>query len=101
MSTIAASKKRYYDSLICKSTNKTKMEWNIVKSVTNKRINPNKIVTMNINNYPTNNTVTIINAFSSFFTLLLKILSTNLYIVTTLLTHYYISILTLQNELHH
>ena len=67
MSTIAASKKRYYDSLICKSTNKTKTVWNIVKTVANKRINPNKIVTMNINNCPTNNPVTIVNIFNSFF----------------------------------
>ena len=35
MSTIAASKKRFFDSLISESNNKIKTVWNIVKTVTN------------------------------------------------------------------
>ena len=51
-STIIDAKKKYYDNLILKSNNRTKMTWNIVKTITNNNKNTNKIVVMNINNYP-------------------------------------------------
>ena len=43
------------------------MTWNIVKTITNNKKNTNKICAININNYPNNNPVTIVNAFSTHF----------------------------------
>ena len=65
--TIIAAKKKYYDGLILKSNNRTKMTLNIVKTITNNNKNTNKIVAMNINNCPNNNPVTITNAFNTDF----------------------------------
>jgi len=67
-SIITAAKKKYYDEQILNSNNKTKTTWNIVKSVTNNSRNPNKIVSMNIDNHPGSNPVTIANAFNTYFT---------------------------------
>ena len=67
MSTIAASKKRSFDGLISESNNKIKTVWNIVKTVTNKRSKHNKIFSININDHPNNNPLTIANAFNNFF----------------------------------
>jgi hypothetical protein len=41
--------------------------WNIVKTVTNNRRNSNKIVSMNIDNQPNSNPITIANAFNTYF----------------------------------
>ena len=66
-SIIIASKKKYYDELILNSNNKTKTTWNIAKTVTNNSRNSNKIVSMNIDNHPNSNPVTIANAFNTYF----------------------------------
>ena len=58
-SIITAAKKKYYDEQILNSNNETKTTWNIVKTVTNNSRNPNKIVSMNIDNHPSSNPVTI------------------------------------------
>jgi len=49
-SVIRAAKKMYYDSLIQKSTNKVKMTWDIVKSLTNNKTIINKTNTRDFNN---------------------------------------------------
>jgi hypothetical protein len=62
------------------------MTWNIVKTVTNNRNNPNKIVSMIINYHPNSNPVTIANAFNACFSSVAE----NLQKITTLIirTHY-------------
>lgn len=66
-STIEVSKRKYYDNLISKSTNKTKTIWNLVKTITNKSKIRNTIASMNINNHSINDPDTITNSFNSFF----------------------------------
>jgi len=66
-SIIIATKKKYYDERILNSNNKTKATWNIVKTITNTRKNSNKIVSMNIDNQPNSNPITIANAFNNHF----------------------------------
>jgi hypothetical protein len=65
--TIIAAKKKYYDEQILNSSNRTKTTWNIVKTVTNNNRNSNKIVSMNIDNHPNSNPVTITNTFITYF----------------------------------
>ena len=55
-------KKKYYDSLIQKSTNKVKMTWDIVKSLTN-----NKTIINKTNTRDYNNTQKTANAFNQYF----------------------------------
>ena len=66
-STIELSKKKHFDDLILNSCNKTKTVWNIVKTVTNKRNNHNKIVSMKINNNLTNDPELIGDNLNKFF----------------------------------
>ena len=68
-STIETSKKNYYNKLISQSSNKTKTTWNIVKTITNKRNNQNRIASMNINNHLIHDPNIIANSFNSFFSL--------------------------------
>jgi hypothetical protein len=66
-STIEASKRKYYTKLISKSSNKTETTWNIVKTITNKRNNQNKIASININKHLIPDPDIIANSFNSFF----------------------------------
>jgi len=66
-STIVAAKKKHYDELAQKSNNRTKMTWNIVKTITNNSGKSNKLITLNTNNYPNNDPITITNAFNTYF----------------------------------
>jgi hypothetical protein len=75
--TIIAAKKKYYDEQILNSSNKTKTTWNIVKTITNNNRNSNKIVSMNIDNHPNSNPVTIANAFNTISLRLQENLSKN------------------------
>jgi len=47
-SIIKTSKRKYYDYIISNSTNKTKSTWDIVRKLTNKRRNNNKITSIKI-----------------------------------------------------
>ena len=53
-SVIITAKKKYFDGLILKSTNRSRTTWNIVKTVTNK-LPISNMLTMNINNKLTTN----------------------------------------------
>ncbi len=64
---ITAYKRKYYDTLISKLSNKTKTMWKIIKTIRNKRNNQNKIVAININDQLTNNPDIIANSFNTFF----------------------------------
>ena len=66
-SVIIAAKKKYYDEQILNSNNKAKTTWNIVKTVTNNNRKSDNMISMNIDNYPTSNPVTIANAFNTYF----------------------------------
>ena len=66
-STIEISKKKYFDSLIHKSNNKTKMVWHLVKTTTNKNNSNNKITSLSINGNLIDDPVTITNSFNLFF----------------------------------
>ena len=67
ITTINAAKRKYYDEIIEKSTNKNKSVWNIIKKLTNKRNTTNKITAMNVNNNIINDPTIIANAFNNFF----------------------------------
>ena len=62
-----SAKKYYYNNLITKSNNKPKTTWNIVKTITKIKKTANNITIMSVNNKPTNNPLTIVNAFNSYF----------------------------------
>ena len=64
---ITAYKRKYYDTLISKLSNKTKTTWKIIKTITNKRNNQNKIVAINIKDQLSNNPDIIANSFNAFF----------------------------------
>ena len=66
-STTEISKKKYFDSLIHKSNNKTKMVWHLVKTTTNNKNSNNKITSMSINGNLIDDPVTIANSFNLFF----------------------------------
>ena len=66
-SVIITAKKKYFDGLILKSTNRSKTTWNLVKTVTNNRIPSNNKQTMNINNKLTTNPTIIATAFNAYF----------------------------------
>jgi hypothetical protein len=61
------AKKEHFDTLILKSTNRSRTTWNIVKTVTNNRITTSNTQTMNINNKLTTNPSIIANAFNTYF----------------------------------
>jgi len=61
-SVIRDAKKLYYDSLIKKSTNKVKVTWYIVKTLTHDNHNAKKSITRDINN-----TQKIAEAFNQYF----------------------------------
>jgi hypothetical protein len=69
---IMAAKKLYYNKLLLKSNNKTKTVcktktvWNIVKSITDNGDSSN-IFSMNIEDKISSNSLTIANAFNSYF----------------------------------
>jgi hypothetical protein len=60
------AKKLYYNKLLLKSNNKTKTVWNIVKSITNNRDSSN-VFSTNIEDKVSSNSLTIANAFNSYF----------------------------------
>jgi hypothetical protein len=60
------AKKLYYNKLLLKSNDKTKTVWNIVKSSTNNGDSSN-IFSMNIEDKVSSNSLTIANAFNSYF----------------------------------
>jgi hypothetical protein len=60
---------KHYDNLISKSINKTKIIWNIVKTIMNRRNSQNKKASMNINNHLINDPDITANSFNSFFSL--------------------------------
>jgi len=66
-STIAAAKKRYFNDKIINSTNTSKTTWNIIKTVTNKRITTDSATSININNNLITNPITIADAFNTYF----------------------------------
>ena len=66
-SIIKVSKRKYYDYIISNSTNKTKSTWDIVRKLTNKRRNNNKITSIKIKDKLINDTGIIANSFNSYF----------------------------------
>ena len=77
-STIAATKKRYFNDLILKSTNTLKTTWNIVRTATNKQTATNNATTINASNTPVTNPVTIADAFNDYFSSVAEYLVKNL-----------------------
>ena len=78
---ITACKKKYYDTLISKSSNKTKTMWKIVKSITNKRNNQNKIVAININDQLISNPEIIANCFNSYYSCIAENITKNVLVL--------------------
>ena len=66
-SVISTAKKMHFDKMILNSTNKPKTTWNIVKTISNRVTTPNNFAAIKINDIPTNNPFTIVNAFNSYF----------------------------------
>ena len=64
---ITAKKKLYYNKLILKSSNRTNTTWNIVKTITNKRMTPNNIEEMNVNNTLTSNPLQLLMLLTLIF----------------------------------
>ena len=93
-STIEVSKRKYYDNLISKSTNKTKTIWNLVKTITNKSKIRNTIASMNTNNHSINDPDTILILSTPSLHLLLKIFFMNSQVITSHRTLYETSTLT-------
>jgi hypothetical protein len=60
------AKKLYYNKRLLKSNNKAKTIWNIVKSITNNGDSSN-VFSMNIEDKVSSNSLTIANAFNSYF----------------------------------
>ena len=67
MFTIQLSKKKHFDNLIINSTNKTKITWNTVKTLTNMRNNHEKIDSMKINSKLIKDPDVIAQSFNQLF----------------------------------
>ncbi len=61
-------KKKYFDGLILKFSNKSKTTWNIVKTIVHKKSTPGNPATMDINNNLDSNPLNTANAFNTYFT---------------------------------
>ena len=61
-----------------KSTNALKTTWNTVRTATNKQTTTNIAATINVNNTPVTNSVTIADAFNDYFSSVAEYLVKNL-----------------------
>ena len=58
---------QYFNDKIINSTNTSKTTWNIIKTVTNKRITTDTVTSVNNNNNLITNPITIADAFNTYF----------------------------------
>ena len=64
---IKLAKKRYYNSILNSSNNKTKTAWNIVKKTTNIKPNTHNITAINVNGNLSSKGQTIAESFKKYF----------------------------------
>ena len=64
---IKLAKKMHYNEIICKSKNKIKSTWNVIKNELGKGNRHNNIKSLEINNTVTNDPQEIANIFSDYF----------------------------------
>jgi len=66
-SVIKLAKKKYYNSILTSSNNKTKTTWNIVKSTLNMKLNTHNITSINVNGNVFSNGQVIAEMFNKYF----------------------------------
>jgi hypothetical protein len=59
--------KKYYNSILTSSNNKTKTTWNIVKSTLNMKPNTHNITSINVNGNVFSNSQVIAETFNKYF----------------------------------
>jgi hypothetical protein len=74
---IRAAKNLYYNGLILNSNNKTKTTWNIIKTVTGKRINNTEVHFLNVEGNLTDSHQLIVDSLNNYFLTVLKKINSN------------------------